>query len=591
MRPQCISGIQGLFILGTCWALTVPVQGADRPEYVPGRLLVGYRQGVQPEVADRVLGAHGAVTRKLVQQIGMRVVEVPEGSGDAVMASLRQTGAFRYVERDYYAHIAAVPNDPSFPSEWHLAKIQAPKAWDVSTGSPSVVVAVIDSGADTAHPDLASKLVPGWNFLNSTADITDREGHGTAVAGTIAAAANNGTGVAGVTWGSTIMPLVVVNSSGVAAYSDIAAAIEYAADHGARVMNISIGGPDASAALQSAVDYAWSKGAAVFASAMNNSTSAAYYPAACNHAVAVSATDSTDSLASFSNYGNWITVSAPGTNILTTSMGGSYGYWSGTSFSSPITAGVAALALAANPSLTNSDLVTLLEQNADDIGVPGYDAQSGFGRVNAYRTVAAARNPATAAAPVSTGFTPIRVNAGGSAYVDALGQTWSADTGYAGGYSWGSGAAIGSTASPGLYQTCRYGSVFSYRFAVPDGTYTVTLKFAEMSATAAGQRVFNVALDGAAALTNFDVFAQAGGADAALDKQFTVSVSGGQISVQFDAGPSGWPMVNAIEIVAGPLSSGSSGSSAPVRVNAGGGAYRNPHGPLGGGSHRIERQL
>ena len=179
---------------------------------------------------------------------------------------------------------------------------------------------------------------------------------------------------------------------------EVAAAIEYAADHGARVINISIGGPNPSALLQSAVDHAWAKGAAIFASAMNYGTGELEYPAACGHVIAVSATDSNDHLASFSNYGNWISLAAPGTNILTTMDGGGYGYWFGTSFSSPIVAGVAALCLAVNPSLTNAALVTLLEQTADDIGNPGKDSSFGWGRINAYRAVRAA-SPIPAPAP------------------------------------------------------------------------------------------------------------------------------------------------------------------------------------------------
>ena len=176
-----------------------------------------------------------------------------------------------------------------------------------------------------------------------------------------------------------------------AAYSDIAEAIQYAADRGVRVINISIGGAVQSPTLQSAVDYAWNKGALIFASAMNNSAPDPYYPAACNHVMAVSATDSSDHLASFSNYGNWIAISAPGVGILTTVNGGGYAYWFGTSFSSPIVAGVAALSLAVNPALTNIELVTILAKSADDIGPPGYDTSFGWGRVNALNAVTATR--------------------------------------------------------------------------------------------------------------------------------------------------------------------------------------------------------
>jgi thermitase len=147
---------------------------------------------------------------------------------------------------------------------------------------------------------------------------------------------------------------------------------------------------DVISALQNAVDYAWSKGALIFASAMNNGTATRYYPAACNHAIAVSATDLYDRIAPFSNFGDWIRLAAPGTNILTTSDGGGYAYWNGTSFAAPIAAGVAALVLAANPNLTNDQILNILEQSADDIGPPGFDSSFGWGRVNAWRAVQAA---------------------------------------------------------------------------------------------------------------------------------------------------------------------------------------------------------
>ena len=321
------------------------------------------------------------------------MLEVPEQSSDAILQSLVRTGRFDYVERDYFARTAAVPNDPSYVGQWHLPKIHSAEAWDVTTGSSSVVVAVIDSGIDGKHPDLEAKLVPGWNFVNGNADTTDVLGHGTAVAGTLAAVSNNGIGVAGVSWASLVMPLVVVDDSNYAAYSNIAEAIQYAADHGVRVINISIGGPCASSLLQSAVDYAWGKGAVIFSSAMNDGAAAPYYPAAANHVVAVSATDDNDQLAAFSNFGSWISLSAPGTDILTTMSGGGYGFWYGTSFSSPIAAGVAALCLAVNPALGNAGLVSLLEQTADDLGPPGWDLAFGWGRINAYRAVLAAAPP------------------------------------------------------------------------------------------------------------------------------------------------------------------------------------------------------
>lgn len=385
IRPSLVRAFHLVFLCFT-------VSAAGIADHVPGRLLVKPMESADSATVDSVLRVRGAAIRRRVPALGIHVVDVPESSSGAIADSLKKTGLFEYVEPDYYAHTggaAETPNDPAYISQWHLQKIGGPTAWTLNTGSPSVVVAVIDSGVYAEHPDLAGKLVAGWSFTDSSGNTADVLGHGTAVAGTLAAATNNGIGVAGVSWGSLIMPLVVVDSSNYAAYSDIASAIQYAADHGVRIVNISVGGPNASAALQSAVNYAWNKGALIFASAMNESTTAPYYPAACTHVVAVTASDSYDRLATFSNYGNWVTLAAPGTNILTTMNGGGYGYWNGTSFASPIAAGVAALVLATNPKLTNQELLAVLTATADDIGDPGFDSSFGWGRINAARAVRA----------------------------------------------------------------------------------------------------------------------------------------------------------------------------------------------------------
>lgn len=366
---------------------------AAEPDHVPGRLLVGLRAPTDVAALAPALTAHRASVRRELRALSAISIDVPEQSAAALQDSLRRSGAFAYVEPDYYAHTAADPNDPSYLAQWHLPRIGGPLAWSLSTGSASVVVAVIDSGVYPHHPDLASKLVPGWNFVKNSDDTADVLGHGTAVAGTVAAATNNGIGVAGVNWGSRVMPLVVVDANDYAAYSDIAAAIQYAADRGVRIINVSVGGRNSSVTLQNAVDYAWGKGALVFASAMNQGVSDPYYPAACARAVAISATDSNDRLASFSNFGSWITLSAPGTGILTTADGGGYSFWNGTSFASPIAAGVAALVLSVNPALTNQEVLAILLKTADrpaGAAPAGPDSYFGWGRVNAYRAILAA---------------------------------------------------------------------------------------------------------------------------------------------------------------------------------------------------------
>ena len=375
---------------------------AQKPtgDHVLNRLVVQRRNGASPAAANQALASNGAWIVSQIPHINVLVIQVPEPAADRVAAALERSGQFTFVEKDFIAKVSATtPTDPSFGSQWHLSTIQAPSAWDFSKGASSITIGMIDSGVETSHPDLAGKLVPGWNFITGNSTIVDNTGHGTATAGTAAAATNNGIGVAGVGWANSIMPLVVVDSTDTASYSNMANAITYAADHGARVVNMSLAGSSGSSTLQSAITYAWNKGTIVVASAGNYSTSNLYYPAACDYAVAVSATDSTDALASFSNYGSWIDLAAPGVSVLTTSTGGSYAYWSGTSFSAPIVAGVAGLVLGAKPSLSAASLVSLLEQNADDLGSTGFDNSYGYGRVNAYRAVVAAQGTISVPAP------------------------------------------------------------------------------------------------------------------------------------------------------------------------------------------------
>ena len=364
---------------------------AQKPDHVSGHLLAQRTRRASAAAAGQAYARHGAKVISTIPQLNIDVLSLPEEAANGVAHSLGSSGLFNFVEKNGLARGSSViPNDPSFPSQWHLTTINAPNAWSMTTGSSSVVIAMVDSGVNPTHPDLAARLVSGYSFLTSSTNTADVQGHGTATAGTAAAASNHGVGVAGVSWQNPIMPLVVLDSTDYATYSNIASAITYAADHGARVINISIGGSTPSSTLQSAVNYAWNKGSVVFASAMNSAGSAPYYPAACDNVVAVSATEPNDTLAAFSNYGSWIDLSAPGDSILTTDNSGGYSTWAGTSFSSPIAAATAALALTINPSLSAQALVNLLEQNSDDLGTPGWDQYFGFGRINAYRVTTAA---------------------------------------------------------------------------------------------------------------------------------------------------------------------------------------------------------
>ncbi len=391
--------------------ITKGIEGEDSAPFVEGELLVQTRAGVGREkLKKEVLDGLGASIQEDIPRINTKRIKVPAKAQRMIRAYLKKHPHIKYVEKNYLAEAASIPNDDSYATQWHLPAISAPSAWDISTGSSSVSIAIADSGVDPTHPDLAAKLLPGYNFVSNNTDTRDIYGHGTKVAGAAAAISNNNAGIAGVAWINPIVPLVVADSTGYATYSNMAKAIIHAADNGIRVINLSFAGSSSSTTLQNAVNYAWNKGTILFASAGNYGTSTPQYPAACNHAVAVTATTSSDTRSSFSSYGSWVTVAAPGSSILTTTNGGGYASVSGTSFSSPITAGLAALILSVKPGLTAEQVVDILKQNSDDLGVAGFDQYFGYGRINAYKSLTAAGGsapqPGDTTAPISAITSP-----------------------------------------------------------------------------------------------------------------------------------------------------------------------------------------
>ena len=376
-----------VFLLGA-----VGAQAAPAAKFAVDELLVQLKVGGNKSLIDLDLKAQGASELDEIAQIRVKRIKVPAQARERVKAALAKNPHIAFVEENHVAEPTAVPNDSSYGSQWHLPKIQAPQGWDITTGAASFPIAIIDSGVDADHPDLASKLMTGRNFLDGSVNTDDTHGHGTSVAGAAAAASNNGTGISGVAWGSPIMPLQVFNSTTSALYSTIASAITWATDNGAKVINISMAGSTSSLTMENAINYAWNKGVIVVASAGNSSTSAPYYPAACKNVVSVSATTSSDLKASWSNFGATVDVAAPGASIYTTTKGGGYGSVNGTSFSSPITAGLVALIWSANPTLTNAEVVDILLQNTDDLGAVGFDESFAHGRINAFKSVSVAKS-------------------------------------------------------------------------------------------------------------------------------------------------------------------------------------------------------
>lgn len=375
-------------------------------DFVPGRVLIKPADAADENAVQGSLSAAGAREIGRVPQIGVRILQVPEKAEARVIAALSKNPNFEFAEPDYIANIILTPNDPYYSAyQWHLPRVSAPTAWDTTTGSAAVTVAVVDSGVQATHPDLAGRVLAGYDYVNSDSDPADDNGHGTAVAGVAAAQGNDGIGVAGAAWNVSILPVKVMNSSGSGSYSAIASGITYAADRGARVINLSLGGTSSSSTLQNAVSYAWNKNCVIIAAAGNNGNSTTVYPAAYPNVIAVSATTSSDALASFSSFGSFVDLSAPGQDITTSWLGSSYVTISGTSFSSPLTAGVAALALSVNPTLSNAQVNSLLTSNADDLGAAGYDVYFGAGRLNAARVVAAVP-PRDTTAPVTAVTNP-----------------------------------------------------------------------------------------------------------------------------------------------------------------------------------------
>lgn len=390
--------LSGALLAGLLGALAQAT--AAEPEV---SLIIKPKSHMREASLHAMVASHGGRAERNIPQLNTRVVRLPAKAAAKALAAMSKNSDVEYVEPDFTATALNTANDPQFTSgnQWALQKIAAPVAWNTTIGSSNVIVAVIDSGVSATHPDLAGKVLPGYDFINNDTDATDDNGHGTAVAGLIGAATNNGIGMAGVSWNSMILPVKALGADGNGSYSAIANAIIWAADRGARVINLSLGGTSASTTLQNAVNYAWNRNCVVIAAAGNSGNNIPQYPGACSNVVAVSATDSNDLRPSWSNFGSYVDVSAPGVNVLTLQGANSYSNWNGTSFSSPITAGVVALMASANSSLNNTALVNTLLANSDDIGTAGYDVYYGNGRVNANRAVQAALGavPADTTAP------------------------------------------------------------------------------------------------------------------------------------------------------------------------------------------------
>lgn len=379
--------------------------------YVPDEILVKFKSSASESVEAQSIGALAASVDAELPELGLKVLKVAEGSVGKVIMALNALPDVEYAEPNYLAYaLDTIPNDPGWSTQYGPANIQMPQAWEITSGSTAVKIAIIDTGVDLTHPDLAAKIVAGYDFVNNDAYAQDDHGHGTHVAGIAAAIGNNATGIAGVSWGARIMPVKVLNSSGSGSYDSIVNGIIWAADHGAKVINLSLGGSSSSRSLEDAINYAYNRGVTVVAAAGNSGDSTLHYPAAYANVIAVAAVNSVNSRASFSTYGDFVDIAAPGVGIYATLRGG-YGSMSGTSMAAPHVAGVAALLVGQPQFNTPAKVRAAIEATALDLGDSGWDAYYGHGLVQAYNAlqhdpahVTPTPSPTATTAPINYSF-------------------------------------------------------------------------------------------------------------------------------------------------------------------------------------------
>jgi thermitase len=405
-----MSRIVKVVLLALCAALlaAIPASASSAP-YAPDQVIVKYRDGAAAStaaLADRV-GLSETIAR--IHGTAAKVVRV-SGDPAAVAARLERSSLVAYAEPNFILRATAIPNDPLFPQLYGLnntgqtggtpdADIDAPEGWDAAglasfPSSGGVKVGIVDTGIRSTHPDLAGKvancaqsrraggLLPG----RIRSGCADDNGHGTHVAGTVTANANNSQGVAGVAFNSNLAICRALGGPlGTGLTSDVANCIRWVYDRGAKVISMSFGGGP-STTLQNAVNYAWKSGAAngavPVAAAGNDGNATLNYPAAYPNVVSVAATDDNDQRASFSNANSDVEVAAPGVDILSTWNNGGYNTISGTSMATPHASGTTAIIWGRNPGATAAQIVSKLDAATDDLGAAGRDTSYGFGRVN-----------------------------------------------------------------------------------------------------------------------------------------------------------------------------------------------------------------
>ena len=374
--------------------------------FVPGELIVGLESNdlALPLLAMEMVGTIASQNPPIRS---FRVQLHPNLTMQQAGEFLRALPGVRYVEPNYLAFAIATPNDPRYSQQYGPQRIQANLAWDIWQPQRTVYIAILDTGIDANHQDLTRKMrrhsngqVYGYNTVNNNTDTTDRNSHGTHCAGIAAADINNSVGIAGVaSWNPNVsnshtyvqlMPVKVLSDNGSGTWDSVARGITWAADNGANILSLSLGATSGSRQLEDAVNYAWNRGCLLVAAAGNGGSSSPSYPAYYTNCIAVAATDSSDFLASFSQYGSWVDIAAPGVAVLSTIPGNRYTSYDGTSMACPHVAGAAAVLWSHNGRLTNAQLRVALETNVDPYRTSGNRFLApNAGRVNVFRALRA----------------------------------------------------------------------------------------------------------------------------------------------------------------------------------------------------------
>ncbi|MGR8930039.1 MAG: S8 family serine peptidase [Gammaproteobacteria bacterium] len=405
--------------------------GIALKSWKPGQILVKAKDGLPPAELEKILTANQGRLLERIGNLPVYIATVADNTEESVAASLSRNPYIDFAELNMAVEPSnTVPNDAEFSNQWYLSKIHTPIAWDISKAN-GITIAILDSGIEDTHPDLSEKIIPGINAMDDSLDTSDLSGHGTNVAGIVAAATDNMVGVAGVAWYANILPVKITNRrDGDAYWSDIARGMNWAADNGADVANVSYAVTESST-ITSAAQYLRRKGAFVVVAAGNNGVDLGV--ADNPYLFTVSATDRNDNKADWSNYGAAIDIAAPGSAMLSTSVKNGYSVVSGTSHASAATAGVVGLIKAVNQDLTVDEIESVIKNSADKVSGTVFHPSFGYGRINAATAVQMATeftgrdrrapivdisSPTTAM--VVSGLVPIELNAIDNVRVSAV---------------------------------------------------------------------------------------------------------------------------------------------------------------------------